>query len=897
MSTRPAKQRARGAQRFALAFAAVATVLAVGRTPAAAGATPAEVRSAIDRGRAFLFAAQANGNWEVVPARDPADAGGPASVANLQFGGLTGLATFSLLASGTDPAEEHVRAAVQFLRDADIRGTYALAMRCMVWSLLPPQPWLRQAVLADRLALVNAVHVKGVGAGLYSYYAAPGHDDFDHSVSQFGTLGVWGLEQAGAEVPTNYWALVEQGWRRHQFPDGGWAYQIPPGDTEEKLSMTAAGLATLYLTQEFTRSGVQCGGNVTDPDVDRGLAWLGAHIAAGQPGDADFYTLFGISRVALASGYKRIGGLDWFQWGGGQIIPTQEVDGSWHRGAGKLVNIASTGFAMLFLARGQAPVMMDKLSYDVVGTDRGPHQVAAPGTWNQRPRDVANLARWMGRQIESPLNWQVVRLDSPDDLHDAPILYMAGAQAPRLSPADRDRLRRYVEDGGLVLGHADCSSTAFAAGFRKLGEELFPGRSFRALPAAHVIYTGENFPRSRWSTKPTVEGLTNGARELMLLLPAGDPAKVWQTQSFPSVARDPWGQLMIDVFLYAVDQQGLRHRGDTYLIDRRADLPAMRTVTVARLRHDGNWDPEPGGWRRLANAMHNDRATDVDLRVVDPSPGTLDKAVRLASLTVCGGVKLTAPQRDAIRVYVRAGGTLLVDAAGGRSVDGSAAAAEIAVLFPDAPKELPVLPPSDPVYAAGVRLASVDYRRFDATRRRSHEPRLRGFRAGAGFVYCSLEDVSVGLVGEPVDGIAGYAPADALHLAENILTAVSGGGPMAEPVPDVGQWHPAQMATDLHPISWDATRAFTRPGRYRVTFQYTSGAHLLQVRSVVLATADGTEVARDNHDGSTGLSNRDNAYLLAVPAITPGTPYKLTISARSDGGTDSNGTVTAALQP
>ena len=65
--------------------------------------------------------------------------------------------------------------------------------------------------------------------------------------------------------------------------------------------------------------------------------------------------------------------------------------------------------------------MMNKLIYSNAPT----HQNEP---WDERPRDVANLARWMGkRSIEGFLNWQLVDLKYPvEEFHDAPILYISG---------------------------------------------------------------------------------------------------------------------------------------------------------------------------------------------------------------------------------------------------------------------------------------------------------------------------------------------------------------------------------------------------------------------------------------------------------------------------------------
>src|SRR5687768_9283246 len=203
------------------------------------------------------------------------------------------------------------------------------------------------------------------------------------------------------------------------------------------------------------------------------------------------------------------------------MVKAQQKNGSW----GEAVD---TSFAILFLVRGRAPVMMNKLEYvvDTAGDK------AKPLTWNQRPRDVANIARWTGRQIEKDLNWQIVNLNvDVEELHDAPILYISGRDSLQFTAEQEAKLKQYVEQGGIILGNADCSSVKFTESFRKLGTKLF-GWEFRELPEDHPIYTSAQYRRVAWKMKPTLLGLSNGARELMLLFPTADPAKGWQTQSF-----------------------------------------------------------------------------------------------------------------------------------------------------------------------------------------------------------------------------------------------------------------------------------------------------------------------------------------------------------------------------
>ena len=598
---------------------------------------------------------------------------------------------------------------------------------------------------------------------------------------------MWALAQAGVEVPTGYWQFVDAAWHRQQTRAGAWGYKPvwDPADPttfhEPGATMTAAGVATLFITQEYLQIAPRCGGNIDDPAIDAGLRFLGTHLDP-LPDYDRYYLLFGVSRVGLASGYKYLGATDWFRWGSDALCREQSPDGGWLRldtGNDNARGVPNTSFALLFLSRGRAPVMMNKLDYD--GVAGAANEKPAPGLWNQRPRDVANLARWVGKQIESPLNWQVVTLhQSAEDLHDAPILYMAGGKAPKLSSADVGKLRTYLQDGGLLLGHADCGSSEFAAGFKRLGEQLFPRYKFRPLEPTSPIYTNETFPRTSWhGSKPTVDALGNGARELMVLIPTGDPAREWQAQSFQSARKDVAGQFMIDLFLYAVDKEGLRQRDVTYRVTRRESVPpAKPAVSVARLKYAGNWDPEPGGWRRLANVLHNSAAAELTVDAIDPAK--LNPTYALASLTFGGNTgggnndaKLTDAARAAIRDYVRSGGTLLVDVAGGRSESPPRGRGRAGQAVPRRQRRPARAPPDDPVFAAAgpaLSARSVDYRRFERAGRNPHVPQLRGLTIGGRTaVFYSPEDVSVGLVGQPIDGVTGYAPPDATKVAADVI--------------------------------------------------------------------------------------------------------------------------------
>ncbi|HSV15999.1 MAG TPA: DUF4159 domain-containing protein, partial [Tepidisphaeraceae bacterium] len=600
-------------------------------------------------------------------------------------------------------------------------------------------------------------------------------DAVDHSVSQFGVLGTWACQQAGVEVPSRYWEMVEKRWIADQQKDGGWIYGAAldpkwPAHSHEQASMTAAGVATLFITQEFVHAndGIKCVGNIHNNAIDAGLKWMADNTKDWIPddhwGSAKYmywlpgYTLYGVERIGVASGLKYIGSVDWYQFGADWCVKLQAPWGAW----GDEQDVPNTAFCMLFLSRGRAPVMISKLSYDNAEGD----EKSQPGRWNQRPRDVANFVHWMARQTERDLNWQITNLNVPaDELNDSPILYIAGSQPITLTADQQAKLKTFIEQGGMILCNADCGNGGFSSSILKLGKQMFPQYEFRDLPADHPIFTNEQYSPKKWKNKVTLRGLSNGVRELIVTL-NGDAGRSWQQGS--EAGREDAYQPAANIVLYAAGKQNLRVKGSTYLVTADSNIRAERSAKLARLRYDGAWDPEPGGWRRLAAMMHNQCKFDLKVETVDLGKAPLD-GFSVAHLTGTNDFKFSAAQIDALKIFIDAGGTLLVDSAGGGAAFAESAEALLNQMYPGGLKD--PLPPDDAVFTAGTASGKIQYRDYArAMLGTLRTPRLKAITVnGRHAVYYSREDLSGGLVGEPVDGIVGYEPDTAAAIVSGVI--------------------------------------------------------------------------------------------------------------------------------
>ena len=717
------------------------------------------IEASIDRAKKFLYGSlNPSGNWEQLERPEALDGDTYGLASSGQWGGLTAMATYTLLATGENSHEPRLAKAIAFLRTAKLSGTYAVAYRAQIWHYLPATAENKAAAQRDAKLLLSGALPSGPGFGFHTYTIPPQHfrgDAYDKSTSQFAALALWSCTQVGVEVPKNYWAAVENAWHKTQNPDGGWPYGIE-GPPPSQSRMTAAGTATMFITQDQLRPdlGADCKPPPKNESIEHAIKWLETNFDRIDSGnEATRYALYAVERVGIASGLKYFGKIDWYSRGVAHLLETQSPDGSWGPDAGKRWpdngnprKIPETCFAAIFLYRGRLPIVMNKLEYQTTGDD-------PDSAWNLRPRDVANFARWASGIFEVEFSWQIVSPDSPlEDLLESNILFINGNKEFTLTPEQCDRLKAFVEAGGLIVGNAACSSEAFAKSFRKIGKTMFPDHEFRDLPDAHPVFTLANFPAKNWKKKPSILGLSNGVRELMLLLPNSDVSRVWQARM---TGRDEAFQLPANIFQYCNDGKNPRTRVETGRFTPDPALAALPAVRVARIELGTNSDPEPGGWRSLDHMLRTTEGFGVETVAVPLGTGKLDQTFSLAHLTGTTRVSISTAQAKELKDYVGGGGTLLVDAAGGSAEFAGSIGRALEQTFGPST----TLSFDDPLLAtAKLSKDTVKYRFYigsDAGMKVSRK--LRCIKvADRPAVIISDMDLSFGLTGANYNGVVGF---------------------------------------------------------------------------------------------------------------------------------------------
>ncbi len=759
-------------------FVSVLLVVAAGlpasaqQAPArkSAAPTPEEIEKAIGRGKEALYKLQnADGNWEVAPA-PVANQGSDSNRDGTQWGGNTAMAVYALLSCGERPTEPRLQKAIQLLQTQSIVGTYAVSFKCLVWLHLPATPEVKRAMNRDARLLRSMARAAKNGTPVWDYGPGVRRNAYSLSRTQYATLGLWAASELDVEVPVDFWRLLEKTWETSQQPTGGWKYTFEADIGGEMFNhttvcMTAAALASLYIAQDFTKGDFYAGakGNATSEPIERGLKWLAANFQErvtppkSLPREFVYPQLYALERVGLASGLRRFGEHDWYAHGAKWLLEKQSKAGTWN---GSFGPIADTSWAILFLQRGQTPVAFNKLDYSPGVTD------ARKATWNQRPRDIANLTRWLSRSLERDLRWQIVRSDSDlAGLLESPILYLAGDSAVEFKPEAKKLLKDYVEHGGMIVVNADVSKADFTRSITALGTDLFPGTEWRDLPDDHPIWANQNYKREAMKGRVALRGLSNGVRELILLMPTGDPARAWQLRN-PNQRTETW-QTAANVLSYATDKTRFYSRGYTWLAPTVAAKP-NRSLTVAQLKYQGNWNPEPQALPQLAKYALAKKSIDLKTAVIEAG----QPIEKVDLLVVSGTSEFTFDEaaRKAIKAYVEKGGTILFETAGGMGAFATSAESELSTMF--GAQNLKQLPATHAIFGTELK---VEYRPFNMSMIGNlGGPSLRGVEQNGRVVaLLSREDLSAGWLGVPTDGILGYAPDTARAMAANILASLT----------------------------------------------------------------------------------------------------------------------------
>jgi hypothetical protein len=315
----------------------------------------------------------------------------------------------------------------------------------------------------------------------------------------------------------------------------------------------------------------------------------------------------------------------------------------------------------------------------------------------------------------------------------------------------------------LIVTHPDGESEAFSAFADQLAKKIFPQLPLKLLPADHPIYNS----MYKLQNPAPIHGVSNGVRLLMVNL-SGDLSRGWQTSDDKSFL--PSFRAGANLYVYANGKDTLRNRLESPYIG-----PVLRdataTVPIARLKYNGNWNPEPEAWPRFARWFQ--RATSAALQITPIDITALKpQTAPLAHLTAVESCSLSDAEISALRAYVEAGGTLLIDPCGGNRALAQQLRSNVVMKI--VPTAKPQMIRGDHAILNGHGKGMDDL----------SKPRVRPFTlevigavtpyfdivpAGDGAIIITDLDLTSGLLGTTTWGIAGYEPDYASAFLKNLI--------------------------------------------------------------------------------------------------------------------------------
>ena len=656
--------------------------------------------------------------------------------------GATGLAVAALSMAGAKENDPNLSAGVKFLlaNNPPRRKTYQYAIKIIALSAVNPRKYYEQIVMAAQW-LENAQLSNGRWGYEKSCFGCPGEGD--NSNTQFAILGLHTASKAGVKISRAVLSRTEKILLKTQKGDGGWSYRTV-GDS--RVSMTAAAIATLYITgnELFINTDV-CGEYTTNRPLARGISWLAKnHGAWYAPQTHLYYTLYAIERAGVLSSQKTIGKTDWFLEGAAFLLRKQSGNGSWAN------NPVDTAFALLFIIKGKAPLLMNKMRWR--------------GKWNNTIHDVQNLTRFYSRLTGENVGWQAVGVDAPlEEMLKAPVLFLNGNTEVSFTKEELRKLRDYIRNGGTIWAETCCGVEAFDQSFRKTARELFPQRRMRLLPADHPVYHAFYDVEE----PPFIYAVNVGCR-IGLIYHKRNLSVMWENKEYES-------------FAYKTGMNILRFiLSDRRLVDRLAEIKPVRdlsppdilpgALTLAQIRHAAWWEPFPNALDTLAGYMRLSLNMNVSTRKAVVEAAT-DHIYAYPILYVTGQreVLFTKDDLAQLRTYLARGGFLFSDACCGRQEYDISFRMFAKALYPD--KKLERIPLGDPIFKAAYNIKSVEYK--EAVLRKEpgkKEPFLEGIRLGDRWaVVYSKYNLSAAWENQIVPGSMGVKLKDALKLGANII--------------------------------------------------------------------------------------------------------------------------------
>ena len=383
--------------------------------------------------------------------------------------GYTAINCLALVYAGLDESDPVVKKSVNALLKSPPEDVYSISVYMMLLAEL------------DRIRYKKEIQEKA--NWLMKVQAANGTWDYrgtgpgDNSVTQFAILALDAARSSGVKIPKTVFDKTRKHYLGQQNKNGGWGYRSSKAVT---ASMTAAGLSSLSLCGEQLESSLE---------VSRGSRFIGKYqtntriqksmdlfkaLLKNQSNQvfSSGYTSYAFERLGIFFDRRYIAGVDWYRTGADFMI----------RNNFNFTDNYGDFFPLLFLAKGNIPLLMGKLTPEF-----------GQRNTDLRRNDCRNMMKDLSLMLETRVDWEKVNLNKNNkSLGKLPLLYWSGYNASSLTENESELLKKFLEGGGTLVVAPALKSTKFAESALQELRKIYPTSVFENIstdhPLRHMFY-------------------------------------------------------------------------------------------------------------------------------------------------------------------------------------------------------------------------------------------------------------------------------------------------------------------------------------------------------------------------------------------------------------------------
>ena len=330
----------------------------------------------------------------------------------------------------------------------------------------------------------------------------------------------------------------------------------------------------------------------------------------------------------------------------------------------------------------QPPVMFTKIR-----SDRGMID------WAARPNDLNNLLKSLKEMIDAHFSMDVKSLgEISEDPERNPILYRTGHFHFTLNDAERQKLRRYLLNGGMIIFNPGMGSKPFYDSAKRELAAIFPEVPLQRLASDHPIfhsYYDLNQVQYRAGvrkagyngTDPWFEGITINCRTVAVVSRWGMDIG-WDAvddDALLGYSIESAQKLGVNLLAYATAQRAwVKNLAQSLeFVDKESSSAGK--LTIAQVIYDGEWKTRHAGLSVLLQQFN--RKTEIPVKFARQELRLSDKAifdVPMLYLTGHEDFRFTAAEAANLRQFLQNGGLLFAEACCGRRAFDQAFRREIA---------------------------------------------------------------------------------------------------------------------------------------------------------------------------------------------------------------------------